>query len=57
MSRTLIFITGLGSGFYLCKYFPTERIVLAILLALLLLALIFGYLIHLGISDFQEYEQ
>jgi hypothetical protein len=57
MSRILIFIIGLGSGFYLCRFFSTEQILSAILIALLLLGSILGYLIHLGVSDFQEYEQ
>jgi hypothetical protein len=57
MSRILIFITGLGCGFYLCRSFSTERVILAILITLLLSILIPGYLLHVGLSDFQEYEK
>lgn len=56
MSKMAIFITGTFVGFLLCKLSSVDRIVCGMLAIILLLILGLGYLFHLGISDFQEFE-
>ena len=57
MSKILVFVTGAASGLYLCKFFSIDTIIFSILIVLLLPALLLGYVFHVGISDFQEYEK
>jgi hypothetical protein len=53
----LIFIAGTSAGFYLCKLSYADLIVCAIFAVVFLVILILGFLFHLGVSDFQEFEQ
>ncbi len=57
MCKILIFITGTSAGFYLCKFSSADQIVSAIFAVILLLVFFLGYLFHLGVSDFQEFER
>ncbi len=57
MSKMLIFIAGTSAGFYLCKLSYADLIVCAIFAVVFLVILILGFLFHLGVSDFQEFER
>jgi hypothetical protein len=57
MAKIISFIMGASAGFYLCKLSSAEQITSAIFAVILFLILVVGYLFHLGVSDFQEYER
>ncbi len=57
MSKLFIFLIGTFVGFYLCRLPSADLIVCGILAVFILLIFILGYLFHLGVSDFQEFER
>ncbi len=56
MAKVFLFTLGLFTSFYLWKCPATHWIIWVLLISAFMLLFILGYLFHLGVSDFQDFE-
>ncbi|MBL8080485.1 MAG: hypothetical protein JNM55_21115 [Anaerolineales bacterium] len=56
MAKIISFILGACAGLYLCNLSSAEKIICGIFAVILVLLFVIGYVFHLGVSDFQEFE-